>query len=278
MIKDTNYYVVFRWMTSKLGLTGNELLTYAVVYGFTQDGDTLYLGSQKYLTEAIGCSKNTAIASLEKLTEKGLIIKSVETVNGVNFNRYKVNLEAIPEFGMGYQNLNKGYQKLVGGIPEIGMGGVPKIGTSNTNIENTNNRNIYVSNNSIYSPNCENSQIHSGNFPNGKAQKNIPYKEIIDYLNEKAGTKYRPASSKTQSLINARFNEGFTLEDFKKVIDTKCSMWKGNNYEMYLRPETLFGTKFESYLNQKAKTKDNYYNPNINRDDSNVDPEEMWNI
>lgn len=272
MIKDTNYYVVFRWMTSKLGLTGNELLTYAVVYGFTQDGDTLYLGSQKYLTEAIGCSKNTAIASLEKLTEKGLIIKSVETVNGVNFNRYKVNLEAIPEFGMGYQNLTKGYQNLVGGIPESGMGGIPEIGTSNTNIENTNknnNRNIYISN-----------SINSAvGIPNQK-EEDIPYKEIIAYLNEKAGTEYRASSKYNRAFIKARWNEGYRLEQFKKVIDTKVTMWKGSKMEDYLRPKTLFGTNFENYLNQTVRTtvNSNYNNPNINRDDSNVDPEEMWNI
>ncbi len=273
MIKDTNYYVVFRWMTSKLGLTGNELLTYAVVYGFTQDGDTQYLGSQKYLTEAIGCSKNTAIASLEKLTEKELIIKTVETVNGVNFNRYRVNLDRIPEFGMGYQNLNKGYQKLVGGIPESGMGGIPEIGTSNTNISNTNKNN-----NKEYI--CNNNSLNSGvGIPN-QDRGPIPYKEIIGYLNEKTGRDFRSSANYNQSCIKARWNEGYTLEQFKKVIDTKVAMWKGTKMEDYLRPQTLFGTKFESYLNQTARptANSNYYNPNINRDDSNVAPEEMWNI
>ena len=82
----------------------------------------------------------------------------------------------------------------------------------------------------------------------------IPYEEIIDYLNLKANTNYRASTKKTQTLIKARFNEGFTLEDFKKVIDTKTAQWLGNKeMEMYLRPETLFGNKFEGYLNQKAK-------------------------
>jgi len=76
------------------------------------------------------------------------------------------------------------------------------------------------------------------------------YSAVIDRLNEKAGTNYRASSAATQRHINGRLKEGFTLEDFFAVIDKKCAEWK-NNAEMqkYLRPETLFGTKFESYLN-----------------------------
>lgn len=81
----------------------------------------------------------------------------------------------------------------------------------------------------------------------------IPYSEIVDYLNLKCGTKYRPSSKKTQSLIQSRWNEGFTLDDFKTVIDKKTIDWINNaKYCVYLRPETLFGPKFESYLNQKT--------------------------
>jgi uncharacterized phage protein (TIGR02220 family) len=82
----------------------------------------------------------------------------------------------------------------------------------------------------------------------------IPYKEIIDYLNARAGTDYREKTKTTQSKISARWREGYRLPDFFKVIDIKVSHWKGNpDMEGYLRPETLFGLKFESYLNQKPK-------------------------
>ena len=81
-------------------------------------------------------------------------------------------------------------------------------------------------------------------------EKNNIYTAVIERLNEKAGTNYRASSAATQRHINGRIKEGFTLEDFFTVIDKKCAEWK-NNAEMqkYLRPETLFGTKFESYLN-----------------------------
>ena len=82
----------------------------------------------------------------------------------------------------------------------------------------------------------------------------IPYKEVVDYLNQKTNKKYRSSTKKTQSLIKARFNEGFNLDDFKTVIDKKTREWlEDSNMNQYLRPETLFGTKFESYLNQADK-------------------------
>lgn len=79
-------------------------------------------------------------------------------------------------------------------------------------------------------------------------EKEIIY-SVVSYLNEKAGTRYKASSEKTKSHIRARLAEKFTLEDFKTVIDKKCSEWIGTEYEKYLRPETLFGTKFEGYLN-----------------------------
>lgn len=80
------------------------------------------------------------------------------------------------------------------------------------------------------------------------------YKEIISYLNEKTGKNYRHTSRRTCSAIRARLAEGFTVEDFKAVIDRKCADWlKDAKMEEYLRPETLFGTKFEGYLNAGGK-------------------------
>lgn len=81
--------------------------------------------------------------------------------------------------------------------------------------------------------------------------------EIVDYLNEKANTSYRPSAEYAKTHIRARLREGFTIDDFKTVIDGRVKAW-ANNPKMseYLRPQTLFGTKFESYLNaSKAKPK-----------------------
>lgn len=78
-------------------------------------------------------------------------------------------------------------------------------------------------------------------------------KSVVDYLNEKCGTRYKHSSAETQRLIVARLNQGFSLEDFKQVIDNKVADW-GNDSQMskFLRPQTLFSNKFESYLNQSS--------------------------
>lgn len=86
------------------------------------------------------------------------------------------------------------------------------------------------------------------------------YSRVIDYLNKKANTKYRATTKKTKDLIKARLNEGFIEEDFIKVIDNKVGEWINTDMEKYLRPETLFGTKFEGYLNQKEGANNGKYN------------------
>ena len=84
-----------------------------------------------------------------------------------------------------------------------------------------------------------------------KEKESPPYETIIDYLNQKAGTAYRSTGAETRKHIHARWSENYTLEDFKTVIDKKVAEWCGTDMAQYLRPVTLFGTKFESYLNAK---------------------------
>lgn len=96
------------------------------------------------------------------------------------------------------------------------------------------------------------------------------YKEVIDYLNFKTNSNYKHTTKKTKDLIKARINERFTLEDFKKVIDNKCEDWKNTDLAKYLRPETLFGTKFEGYLNQKKELPD-WFDKNMRKSSDNLD-------
>lgn len=82
------------------------------------------------------------------------------------------------------------------------------------------------------------------------AAEKINYQYIIDNLNGKTGKHYR-VTDKTRSLIRARIRDGFTESDFLKVIDNKVRSWANDpKMSQYLRPETLFGTKFEGYLNE----------------------------
>lgn len=210
MIKDDNYYQISGWMLNRLGLKGVALSVYAIIYGFTQDGDTEFSGSRQYLADFTGTTRPTIDKALKELIEKGYISKKIVTINNVNFNKYKVILPII----QGVKKLDRGCKETLQGYKET---------------------------------------LHNNNIYNNSNNNSIIY--IVDYLNEKAKTNYKTTTEKTKRLINARLNEKFTVEDFKTVIDNKVTEWKGTDFEKYLRPETLFGTKFESYLNAKAINK-----------------------
>ena len=116
-----------------------------------------------------------------------------------------------------------------------------------------------------YSEKCEdNNTSFSNTFNNTSNKKDIveqsstapiPYEEIVQYLNQKTGKNFKSTSKATQRHIKARFTDGFVLDDFKQVIDNKCGDWlRDRKMKEYLRPETLFGAKFESYLNSKSTT------------------------
>lgn len=83
------------------------------------------------------------------------------------------------------------------------------------------------------------------------------YSRVIERLNKLANKKYKPTTNKTKSLIDARLNEGFTEDDFYKVISIKVKAWKDTDMDRFLRPETLFGPKFEGYLNESETKKNN---------------------
>lgn len=79
-------------------------------------------------------------------------------------------------------------------------------------------------------------------------------KAIIDYLNYKADKKFASDTKATIDVINARIKEGYTFNDFAYVINVKCQKWLNTSMEDYLRPQTLFGNKFNSYLNERPQS------------------------
>lgn len=84
----------------------------------------------------------------------------------------------------------------------------------------------------------------------------IPFSEVVQYLNERTDASFKEETKKTKELIQARWREGYTLDDFKRGIDLKVAEWLSDpHFNKYLRSETWFGTKFESYLNQKVLKK-----------------------
>lgn len=214
-IKDENFYQIQGWMITRLGLKGVPLSVYAIIYGFSQDGESEYTGSLQYLCDFCGgVSKPTIINALKELVKKEYLIRREEIINGVQFNRYKANLPLLKNLYYPDKEF------LTGEVKNFNGGGKEILPNNKSNNKSIDNKEIYT--------------------------------KVIARLNEKAGTNYRATGKATQGHINARLAEGYTIEDFYTVIDKKCAEWKGGKMEQYLRPETLFGTKFENYLNAPA--------------------------
>jgi len=104
-----------------------------------------------------------------------------------------------------------------------------------------------------FSPNIIN--IKESNIKEDNSRFANDSRNIINYLNQKTSSNFKVNSVKTQALIKARFKEGFKVEDFYTVIDKKVSEWQNTEFQKFLIPETLFSTKFEGYLNQQIKDK-----------------------
>lgn len=139
---------------------------------------------------------------------------------------------------------------------------------SNT-LSNINNNSNINYNNTMYNNNSNNNKEDNNDIitkkPNKTDKKENIVKDIIEYLNLKANKKFKATNKETVRHINARISEGFTFEDFKIVIDKKVDEWKNTTMDEYIRPLTLFGTKFESYLNSNTTSKEvNRKKPNFN--------------
>lgn len=213
-------------------LPPNAKLLYGEITALTNDKGYCW-ASNNYFANLYGVYPTTISKWLRVLKEKNYItIELVYKEGTKEIQNRHIKISEIP-----IANLNNTYcQKEQEGMEQKNNTPiVKKSKENNTSINNTFN-NTYE----IYSPDKSELDV-------------IPYKEVCEYLNNRTGSNYKHTTRKTKDLIRARFNEGFTLEDFEVVIDKKCVEWMNTDMQKYLRPETLFGTKFEGYLNQQAK-------------------------
>lgn len=150
-IKNENFIAIQGFMVKELGLTGNELIAYALVYGFSQDDESEFKGSLNYVAEWLNCSRTTAFNLLNKLADDGFIKKTEKTINGVKFCNYsatKPNNEELKEIKLRKQirkekeKLERSSKKLntcskkYNGCSKNLNEGVQKVDTYNNNIDN----------------------------------------------------------------------------------------------------------------------------------------------
>lgn len=221
-MKDNNYIVIQGWMVNHFPLKSNELLTYGLIFGYCQWKEDVWFDFPlSYIQKSIGASKNTVLRSLEKLIELNCIKKQVFTIHNVKLVKYRHT---------DIEELKHQFQKETTPSAKTEPGGSAKTEHNNTII---------------------NKPISNTLFSEKEEIKSIP-ESVIDYLNEKL--KSKRGFQKTNSnlgLIKTRIKEGARFEDFKKVIDLKYDEWIGQEKtKVWLRPSTLFGNKFDSYIVQ----------------------------
>lgn len=198
----------------------------------------------------------TVRRAIENCEKKGLIITG-------NFN--KAGFDKTKWYSIDYDAVDRGMSKRVAQNEQTDCS---KRANGVAQNEQTNTRDYSEITTEITTDNNSRAE------PDSVADKT---KTIVDYLNEKTDSHYKATTPKTKQLVQARLKEGFTVDDFKTVIDKKTATWlKDSKMNKYLRPLTLFGTKFEDYLNEKVKGQpdknDPYYTEKINPMTGQPDP------
>jgi len=215
--KDNNTILIQGWMLNKFELSGNELIAYALIYGFSQDEKSTFYGSINYVSAALNCSKPTAISVLNNLVNKGIVEKEQVILNGVANNTYKhidTSKVSLP--------LPKNQKK---GSKEIYLGSKDSL----------HNNNIYT------------------NKENNKEE--INFEKLIIYFNKIYSKKSKVISDDVKKAYKLRIKDGYSKEDIVKVIDN-CyydNHHKETNYK-YVTLEFLSRPKiFERYASMEHK-------------------------
>ena len=197
-------------------LRPNEKLLYGEITALAQKTGECW-ASNKYFSDLYGVKDNAVATWIRHLKEKKYILIDYE-YKGKEIQKRIIKIGGI-------QKDSTYSQKDMGVFTKRYEGGIQKGEENNTSSNNTSINNIYI------------------------------VEQVIKHLNEITNSNYKSTTRTTRDKIIARLNEGFTLDDFIVVIDKKYWDWKDTKFEQYMRPETLFGTKFESYLNQPMKKK-----------------------
>ena len=233
-----NYYAIIPANVRYSDLPPNAKLLYGEITALANEKGYCW-ASNSYFSDLYGVSKRSITAWINSLIENKFIhVEMIHKVGTKEIQERRLYIAPPIE-----ENFYTPRRKLHEPLEENFYTPIEEnFQDNNTVFNNTTNITRDIRNNVEQSPTAQ-----------------IPYAEIIDYLNQKTGKNFKSTSKATQRHIKARFSDGFTLDDFKRVIDTKSTQWlRDNKMSAYLRPDTLFGTKFEGYLNEtNAKLKQN---------------------
>ncbi len=245
-----------RWLETNYLPGTSQLLWYKLVALFNRCGwaEWVTVDNQRLMVFIQCKSEKTFIRARDNLIESGLFVYqkgkkgspnrykmiSFEKINTVNNT---VNTTVYPTV---YPTVQTTVKKTVYPTVETTV-----INKQNINVNKTLKK--YKRKLPEEKPSDTHQDISSDEKPKEKHDRLIVSK-VVDYLNQVCGTEFKPSISTTRNLIKARVNEGFVFDDFKSVIDHKNAEWRNDaKMHIYLRPQTLFGTKFEGYVIQSKK-------------------------
>lgn len=239
LLKDSrkrDWFWVENDLIDREDLTIYEKMIYMTLVRHSNE-NSICFPSYRTIAQKSGCSERQAKKVVKDLEKKKLIKKENRTKGNSKEKESNVYIVLSTKVGSECDT-----QQVVNVVHNGGECDAQQV----VNVVHSNKTNINKTNltNNIYSPKEEEKK---------KDDKEI-YKRIVDYLNKAADKSFKSTTKKTVSLIDARLKEGFTEEEFYKVIDNKVLNWlEDDKMNAYLRPETLFGNKFESYLNETPK-------------------------
>lgn len=191
---------------------------------------------------------------IKDLRERGILLTT--NLNKSSFDRtqwYSINYEILNQFvqkesakNAQSKSAESAQSKSAGFAPSESAGFAPTIPKTSSKISSeTSTKNSKKEN---VPPKGETTEEKD---KNKQVEDNIPYKEIINYLNSKTGKSLRYNTKSYQRLIKARWHDGYRVKDFKQVIDNKAFSWQGTDFWKFMRPDTLFASKhFDDYLNE----------------------------
>ena len=246
-INERNFITLEGWMRADLKLSGNELIVYAIIYGFSQNKQGTFAGSLQYLADWVGCSKRTVMRALNKLVEEQFITKT-ETV--LNNNEKRVSYQA----EMGCEKTSQGVKNFHRGCEKISQGGVKKfhrgcekISHNNTN-NNTNNNHRDTNNVHVCSePSSEVPNEPMQIIPNEQFNQEETPEEFFErawqYYPNKRGKGQVSEKSKERLMSHG-------WDNVKRAIDRYLEDLKKDEWRQAQNGSTFFNSGYIDYLDE----------------------------
>lgn len=225
-VKDDNFFLVSGWMLNRLNLKGIALQVFAIIYGFSQDGEGSFTGSLQYLCDFTNTSKHTVIKALKELVDRNYVTKTENIINGVQFNTYKTNALVVQKLHWGSA------ETAPGGSEESTLGGSAETAHNNISLDNKENIKKDIVNEVIelYHSICV-------SFPT-----------------------LRAVSEKRKKAV-AKLLKTYNMEDFRKVFENAESSsflkgtgggWKAS-FDWLIKEDNLLKVLEGSYADKKGR-------------------------